>query len=727
MNKSTDSEERSQKQSNTLKTPILKRVAASLITTLALTGVGVGVKQEQAKAIPTDVSVSSTVAKWTPTAIKTNLNITPIAQIPANTPQYQSMQVFDIGGLIPLIVMGGVIIIVPLFFGGLVVIGEREVGVVVKKFSLLGKGLPPGHLIALEGEPGYQADTLAPGWHWGYWPWQYNVKKESVTVIPQGEIALIVAADGSSIPPERILGKIIQCDNYQDARKFLKSGGEKGRQLGILTAGTYRINTALFTIITAANANHHGMKPEYLKVCRIAPDKVGIVTTSDGKAIEDGEIAGPIIPDHDHFQNAQKFINGGGRRGLQEQVLLSGSWNLNPWFVGIEQVEMTEIPIGYVGVVISYVGKAQEDVSGAAFTHGNLVNAGHKGVWISPLYPGKHRLNTRILKVEFVPTTNIVLNWSGRTERHSYDSKLSSLTVLSTDGFTFDLEVSQIIHVGALDAPKVISRVGSMQNLVDHVLEPTIGNYFRNSAQDYTVLDFLTARSERQSEAANYIKQALRVYDVQAIDTLIGDILPPAQLMQTQTDRKIAEEQRKTYEVQQMAQTQRQQLVRETAIADIQQDLVKSEQGVKIAELKSNARIKEAAGEAESIRVTGNAQAEAYHAGVVALGSSGYTALQLMQIIGDRNVRVVPDVAVSGSGQGAGLVDGLLGMLLWNQTGKNGAKKPPAPPAPTSVKLSEESQPTVPQSVMNVQNSTATTAKSGQKGKIEPFSDFDIG
>ncbi len=732
MNKSTDSEERSllggkAPSLHQSKTSILKRVAASVITTLALTGAGVGIKAHQVEAISSHVAASSTLVASTPRASKTNnFNIT--AQLPANTPQYQTMQLFDIGGGIPIIVLGGIVIFVPLFFGGLVVIGEREVGVVVKKFSLLGKGLPPGHLIALDGEAGYQADTLAPGWHWGYWPWQYSVKKESVTVIPQGEIALIVAADGASIPPERILGKIIPCDNYQDARKFLKGGGEKGRQLGILTAGTYRINTALFTIITAANANQHGMKPEYLKVCRIAPDKVGIITTFDGVPIDEGEIAGAIIPGHDNFQNAPKFINGGGRRGLQEQVLLSGSWNLNPWFVSIEQVEMTEIPIGYVGVVISYVGKAQEDVSGAAFTHGNLVNPGHKGVWISPLYPGKHPLNTRILKVELVPTTNIVLNWSGRTERHSYDSKLSSLTVRSTDGFAFDLEVSQIIHVGALDAPKVISRVGSMQNLVDHVLEPTIGNYFRNSAQDYTVLDFLTARSERQAEAADYIKQALRAYDVQAIDTLIGDILPPAQLMQTQTDRKIAEEQRKTYEVQQMAQTQRQQLVRETAIADIQQDLVKSEQGVKIAELKSNARIKEAAGEAEAIRVTGNAQAEAYHAGVVALGAQGYTALQLMQIIGDRNVRVVPDVAVSGSGQGAGLVDGLLGMLLWNQTGKqNGAKKPPAPPPAAAPKLSEDTPPTVPQPVVNVQNSPATNAKSGQKVKIEPFSDFDIG
>jgi len=435
------------------------------------------------------------------------------------------------------------------------------------------------------------------------------------------------------------------------------------------------------------------MSPEQLRVYSVESEKVGIVTTLDGLPIISGEIAGPVISGHDNFQNGQKFIEAGGRRGLQEQILLSGSWNLNPWFVRVEQVPMTEIPIGYVGVVISFVGSAMEDVSGAAFTHGNLVSGGHKGVWVEPLYPGKHPLNTRIMKVELVPTINIVLNWSGRTERHKYDSNLAALRVRSKDGFAFDLEVSQIIHVGALDAPKVISRVGSMQNLVDNVLEPSIGNYFRNSAQNCTVLDFLNARSERQAEASDYIKTALRVYDVQAIDTLIGDIQPPASLMQTQTDRKIAEEERKTYEVQQLAQTQRQQLVRETALANIQQEMVKSEQSVQISDLQAQAQIKQANGEAEStklkalaeaesIRATGNAKAETYRAGVEALGAQGYTAMQLMQIIGDRHVRLIPDILVGGSkGSTNGLVDGLLSMILWNQTGKQ---------VPTNIELTTQ-------------------------------------
>ena len=574
--------------------------------------------------------------------------------------------------LIPIVLVVAVVLLL-IALTGLVVISERQVGIVIKRFS--SRSLSPDRLIALNGEAGYQADTLAPGWYLGYFPWVYSIRKVPITVVPQGEIGLIVAADGASIPAERILGKVVACDDFQDARKFLSNGGERGRQLGILTAGAYRINTALFTVITRQNAPQHGMDSDDLLVYQVESDMVGIVTTLDGAPIDEGEIAGLYIPNHDNFQNAQAFLETGGRRGLQEQVLLSGSWNLNPWFVNVEQVPMTEIPIGYVGVVISFVGKAHIDVSGSEFKHGDLVNVGHKGVWVTPLYPGKHPINTRVMNVELVPTTNIVLNWSPRTEQHSYDKALDSITVNSKDGFTFELDVAQIIHVGALEAPKVISRIGSVQNMVDHVLQPIVSNYFRNAAQAYTVLDFLNARSDRQTEATLHVGKAIRAYDVEAIDTLIGKIIPPPTLMQTLTDRKIAEEQNKTYQVQQEAQAQRQQLVRATALADIQQEMVSSEQGVSIAELQARSRIKEAEGdaqairlkaqgEAEAVRAIGDAKAQAYRAGAEAMGQQGFTAVQLMQIIGDQKVRIIPDIAVNGSGQGGGVAEALLGVLL---------------------------------------------------------------
>jgi uncharacterized membrane protein YqiK len=558
---------------------------------------------------------------------------------------------------------------------GVVHIGEQQVGLVIKRFAM--RSLPPGEIIALNGEAGYQADTLPPGLHFGYWKWQYSVQRVPMVVVPQGELALVVARTGSAIPPQRILGRVVKCDHFQDARAFLQNGGEKGRQLAVITAGSYRINPSLFQVLVTRNCHEHGISPASLRLLNIEPDKVGIVTTLDGACIEQGEIAGPIVPGHNNFQDAQSFLSAGGRRGLQEQILLSGQWNLNPWFAHVEQVEMVEIPIGNVGVVISYVGHLHEDVSGPDFKHGDLVEVGHKGVWVRPLLPGKHPINTRIMRVELVPTTNIVLNWANRTEAHQFDEKLNSITVRSRDGFAFNLDVSQIIHIGANEAPKVISRAGSVQNLIDHALQPIVGNYFRNSAQAYTVLDFLSARTERQNEAAMHIAAALREYDVEAIDTLIGDITPPESLMKTQTDRKIAEEHRKTYEMQEAAEKQRQQLVRQTSLADIQNQVVSAEEGVRISELHASAAVKKsegdatstrlrAAGDADAIRSTGQAKAEAHYAGIQAVGQDTYALMQLFQIIAEKNLRVVPDVLVNGGGANGGLVEALMALVTKN-------------------------------------------------------------
>jgi uncharacterized membrane protein YqiK len=562
------------------------------------------------------------------------------------------------------------------------IIAENQSGLVIKRF---GRPLASGQIIALQGEAGYQARLLSPGWHFGLWRWMYKVTKVPVVVVQPGEIALVVAADGEAIPPERVLAREVKCDHFQDAEAFLRNHGERGRQIAFLTAGTYRINPALFEVVTPSEATAHGMAPPDLRVFQMAPDRVGIVTMLDGRPIPTGDLAGHVVAGHESFQRGQAFIDAGGCRGLQEEVLLSGSWNLNPWLVQVEPVALTEIPIGYVGVVVSYVGQEHLDVSGDSFTHGDLVEKGRKGVWVEPLLPGKHPLNSRVMKVELVPTTNIVLNWAQRTEAHHYDERLSSILVRSKDGFSFSLDVSQIIHIGMKNAPRVISRVGSMQNLVDHVLQPTVGNYFRNSAQQVTVLDFLWARSERQKEAFENIKKAVEAYDVECIDTLIGDIAPPAELMKTQTDRKIAAELERTYEAQREAQVKRQALERETAVANLQNDVVRSEQMVRIAEQNALAVAEAAKGEANairlkaegqaaavrmtgegdaaSIRAVGAAKAEAYRQGVEAVGNSGYTAMQLAATLGEHNVKLVPEIAVSGDGAG-GLVNAMVARLL---------------------------------------------------------------
>jgi uncharacterized membrane protein YqiK len=587
------------------------------------------------------------------------------------------------------------------------VIKEDESGLVIKRF---GPELPAGRIVATRGEAGYQAAMLPPGFHFPLWRFRYKVERVPVVVVPAGEIALVVAADGAPIPKERVLAKAVPCFDFQDAAAFLDGGGERGRQIAFLTAGTYRINPALFEVVTTRTADRHAIHPSRLKIRQIPTECVGIVTMLDGASIPSGDLAGPTCQGHDSFQNGQAFVAVGGCRGLQEQVLLAGSWNLNPWLVAVEEVPLTEIPIGYVGVVVSYVGRDHIDVSGDTFTHGDLVDRGHKGVWVEPLLPGKHPLNPRVMKVELVPTTNIVLNWASRTEVHHYDERLAPINVRSRDGFSFCLEVSQIIHIGMKHAPRVISRVGSMQNLVDHVLQPTVGNYFRNSAQKVTVLEFLSARSDRQREAFAHIRGAIAAYDVECIDTLIGDIEPPAELMKTQTDRKIAEELQVTYDVQRQAQVQRQTLERETAIAGMQAEVVRSEQMVQIAEKNALAQAESAKGaaaalrlgaeaqavatrataeaeaaatrfrgeaEGDATRAIGNARADAFKAGVLALGPEAFAAMQLATVLGENHVKLVPEIAVTGGGADAGtstsrLADVLVGKMLAAGLSKSG-------------------------------------------------------
>ena len=585
---------------------------------------------------------------------------------------------------------------------GVVVIGPQESGLVVRRY---GRPLPPGRMIATRNEAGYQASMLPPGWHFPVWSWKYTVKKVPMIEVAPGQIAVVVAKDGAAIPGERILGRELECDKFQDAVRFLDDGGEKGRQVSILTAGKYRINPALFDVVTAARAAQFGLTPEQLYVFRVPADRVGIITALDGKPITAGDLAGPVVHGHDSFQRVQAFIEAGGCRGLQEEVLLSGAWNLNPWFVSVELIPLTEIPIGYVGVVVSYVGGEHVDVSGDGFSHGDLVERGRKGVWVDPLLPGKHPVNTRAMKVELVPTTNIVLNWANRSESHAYDAGLNSITVRSRDGFSFNLDVAAIIHIGMKNAPRVISRVGSMQNLVDHVLQPTVGNYFRNSAQESTVLEFLSARSQRQREAYLHIRAAVAAYDVECIDALIGDIMPPAELMKTQTDKKIADEMQRTYDAQREAQIRRQMLERETAAANMQAEVVRSEQQVRIQEMVADARVAQARGEAESLklqaaaeaevqrvsasasadaqrliadadadairargeanadadRARGGAAAATYKAGIEALGEGSYTAVQLASIVGAAGLKLVPDV-VLGEGK-SNLADVLLARM----------------------------------------------------------------
>ncbi|MEK7099742.1 MAG: SPFH domain-containing protein, partial [Patescibacteria group bacterium] len=528
---------------------------------------------------------------------------------------------------------------------GIWLIPEDSIGVVEKKFVLFAKDktLPDGRIVALNGEAGLQADTLPPGLKFFLWPWQFKVSIIEFTVIPQGQVGIVEAMDGNAIPAGRILARKVNCDSYQNARAFLANNGERGTQIEVVPPGTYRINTRLFTV-------------KMVPAISIPDNMVGVVTTKEGHPLATGEIAGRKVEGHNSFQDGDAFVNGGGFKGQQEEVILAGTYYLNPQFVAVVSVPMTEVPIGHVGVVVSYVGETVQGEN-EEFKHGKLVEKGQKGVWRNPFDPGMYAVNPLTMKVVLVPTTNIVLNWAdAKSSSHELDTNLCTITARSSDGFTYNLDVSQIIHVSRDAASAVIARFGSMDNLVSQVLEPLIGNYFRNSAQKHDAIAFLTERADRQSDAKSHIQEALQGhYDVQAVDTLIGDIVPPPELMKTLSDLKIAERLKDTYEAQKLSEDARKELENAKATANTQETVVTAQRQVEIRTFEAEAAIAQAKGvaaaketnatadamvlrtvgeaEAGKTLAVGGAEAKVLTQKVESVGSSAYATMAIAEFV----------------------------------------------------------------------------------------------
>ncbi len=265
---------------------------------------------------------------------------------------------------------------------------------------------------------------------------------------------------------------------------------------------------------------------------------------------------------------------------------------------------------GEVAVIKSYVGLPTEDTSGEEFKFGSIVKPGHQGIWSEPLRTGKYTLNPRIYEAEIVPTSILTLNWSHVTsEAHSLDARLAPIDAKSKEAFNFSIDLQVQIHVPDTRAPKVITMVGTMQNLVNEVLQSAVGNYFRNKLQTLGATEFIEKRDEVQSAAERYIQQYLSRYEVETRGVYIQDVVFPADLVEVLTSREIAAQERETFAQQRAAQEARVSLEQQRGVADMQAELAQANVSIDIETSRAQAARARAEGEAAVITLTGAAEA----------------------------------------------------------------------------------------------------------------------
>jgi uncharacterized membrane protein YqiK len=378
---------------------------------------------------------------------------------------------------------------------------------------------------------------------------------------------------------------------------------------------------------------------------------------------------------HDNYQDYQAFLDDGGCIGLQHDPLLYGSYLLNPFLVKVELREMLVVRQGEVAVIKSYVGLPTEETSGIEFKFGSIVKPGHQGIWSEPLRTGKYTPEPPHLRGGDVPTSILTLNWSHATsDAHNLDSRLSAIDAKSKEAFTFGIDLQVQIHVPDTRAPKVISMVGTMQNLVNEVLQSAVGNYFRNKLQTLGAAEFIEKRDEVQSstEFESYIQQYLSRYEVETRGVYIQDVVFPADLVEVLTSREIAAQERATFAHQRAAQEARVSLEQQRGVADMQGALAQANVSIDIERAGAEAAGARAQGEAAVITTTGMAEAartraigEASAAAEEALGlarAKGFAAqrhaigpeqtalVAALREVGTGHVKIVPDIQVSGDG-----------------------------------------------------------------------------
>ena len=619
----------------------------------------------------------------------------------------------------------------------LIEIGPDELGIIE---AVDGEPMPPGRIFAPDraqnahnnfqdpiafikqgGVKGIQLRTLPPGL-WPIHPYLFRVSVAKTTVVPQGKVGIIIAADGGALDPGRLLGKAITGHrNFQDAEHFIAGEGQKGPQVDILTPGVYRILTQSSPIEGGSEIKPGLFSVRLYDASIINENAIGLVEALDGAPLNPRDYVAESIPGHDNFQDAHEFIGSGGQRGPQKDILLPGTYYINPLLFKVIPETAKEVKPGEVAVVVSNVGKdpseevrkemaakvrarmEREENEQAAESAARLdqmdekrsleeikadllsgdpadrrldegaheayvVPEGFRGIQETVVGPGRYYVNTLAITPIIIPTTNQTVEWTAGEVANTFNP----FEVISKDGFTMQLEVRVVFRVKPEDAPFMVAKIGGIERLIQNVMHPLIDSIFRNQASESSAMAYLQNRHEEQERAEARVRAHLLKYHVDVVNVLICHIHLPEELMKTQTEKILAEQRQNMFNAQREAEEKRIQLEKTKSQADNQKDLMAATVGVEIAGKRAEQRKAEADGEAhyilqtgkaeaEKVRLMGEAQGVAYSEQVNALGAQGVALVETLKVIGEKGVRITPDVMASGSGAEGG---GGIGTLL---------------------------------------------------------------
>lgn len=508
----------------------------------------------------------------------------------------------------------------------MVYVPSDSVGIVHK--NMLGSSLKEGKIVAVDGEMGVQADMLAPGLHLWYWPLIYNVDTVPLVEVQSGQVGLIETTDGLPLDEGQLFAPEWKNDEIQkmlDGRYFLTTGkGRKGKQVTVLTPGKYRLNTRLYNV-------------RMVDQTEILQGEVGVLKANFGKP------ASIILnrdnrPD-DKITEEPIVLAKAGEMGIRQEVLLPGKYPLNTEAYTLVEMWTTEMVAQFAALPVASRGEYGNQADKAAYKSAKALG---------------QQTQQQIAQEK-------VLHASPMEERE--------ITVRTSDGFTFPVDVRIEYFVSAANAPVVVSKLGDDEgDRFRNALNSAVRAIFRNNAETVRALDYVQQRSMQETQSLTALVSQMERYGVTVTAVRIGNVGDDESLgalLKTQTDRELAKQEQLTFQEQQKAAAQKKELARATQESEEEKKLATASYSVKIAAEEQKKKITEAEAEAKSTTIKAEAQALAYEKIAQQIGMRNAAMVEILKIVGERQIQITPRIMVIGEGGGgAGAGTALIGTML---------------------------------------------------------------
>lgn len=371
--------------------------------------------------------------------------------------------------------------------------------------------------------------------------------------------------------------------------RVIAVNGERGRQADLLQEG---LNIIPFVRVL--------YDIDFVPYEKISEGQVGLLTAVDGSPLGKDLFIAPdwVNPNQESKRDSIEksmldpkcFIENGGRKGPQLNVLKPGEYKINKYMWKVEIVDATRIPDGHVGVVISRVGKVPENIEVGA--EGNMlatpvVDKGYMGVWKEPLKPGMYYLNRHpdvnkgAYEVKLVDTRIQTWTYKGGYPYYTIDLEIGedgkivqtksdvlqktqpsdaadgAIRVISKDGWNVFVDGRILVQVQPQDAPYIIASVGGLEELEDRITTPLMRSVLRNIGESREATTFVWERSTIEHETETRLIEGSDGSRLTVKEFKMNDVYIKPELLVPDKREQLAKKMETTYKQEQKAYTEK--------------------------------------------------------------------------------------------------------------------------------------------------------------------------